>query len=170
MKKSFTLIELSVVIAVIAILLGVIIPNAVNFMEKSRDAKRVSDINTIALALESFYDDNGRYPNQADDGVSSSGEKFDGSSNIENVLKPYIRGGIPKDPLYKNSSSQFYYAYDPSHSVDWCDSDATNDTSAPVLGFRRKETDSVELSKDTCEGSDQDLDNAVYNIAFVEPD
>ncbi len=170
MKKNFTLIELSVVIAVIAILLGIIIPNATNFMKKSRDAKRLSDMNTIALALESFYDDKGRYPNEVDDGVSNNGEKFDGSSETEKALKPYIRGGMPKDPLYKNKSSRFYYAYDPVHVVDWCDSDAGNDTSAPVLGFRRKETDSIEISKDACSGGDMQLDQAAYNIAFVEPE
>src|SRR3989338_8985438 len=61
-KLSFTLIELSVVIAIITILASISIPNVSRYMMKSRDAKRLSDMQVLSLAIESFYDDQGHYP------------------------------------------------------------------------------------------------------------
>ena len=61
-KKGFSLIELIVVIAIIAILSAVIITNITSSRSKARDAKRISDIANIQLALEQFFDSCRRYP------------------------------------------------------------------------------------------------------------
>ena len=61
-KKGFSLIELIVVIAIIAILSAVIITNITSSRSKARDAKRISDIANIQLALEQFFDRCRRYP------------------------------------------------------------------------------------------------------------
>jgi len=60
-KKGFTLIELLVVIAIIGILSSVVLASLNSAREKSRDAKRVSDIKQLQLALELFWDTNGEY-------------------------------------------------------------------------------------------------------------
>lgn len=61
-NKGFTLIELLVVIAIIGILSSVVLASLNSAREKSRDAKRVSDIKQMQLALELYYDSNGQYP------------------------------------------------------------------------------------------------------------
>lgn len=61
-KKGFSLIELIVVIAIIAILSAVIITNITSSRSKARDAKRISDIANIQLALEQFFDRCRQYP------------------------------------------------------------------------------------------------------------
>lgn len=61
-NKGFTLIELLVVIAIIGILSSVVLASLNSAREKSRDAKRVSDIKQVQLALELYYDANGQYP------------------------------------------------------------------------------------------------------------
>lgn len=61
-KKGFTLIELLVVIAIIGILSSVVLASLNSARTKSRDAKRVSDIKQLQLALELYYDDNAGYP------------------------------------------------------------------------------------------------------------
>lgn len=169
MKKAFTVIELSVVIAVLAILAGAVTANVAYFMRRARDARRLSDMSVIGLALESFYYDQGRYPDAANDGFATP-ERFAAGSESEKVLRSYVRGGVPRDPLYVDEDSEFYYAYYHSHPVDWCDGDPGTDTTSPILGFSRKETDTISLNTDTCTGDfgADPVGASVYNIAFSE--
>lgn len=57
-NKGFTLIELLVVIAIIGILSSVVLASLNNAREKARDARRISDIKNLQLALELHADDN----------------------------------------------------------------------------------------------------------------
>jgi len=61
-NRGFTLIELLVVIAIIGILSSVVLASLNTARQKSRDAKRVSDIKQLQLALELYFDANGGYP------------------------------------------------------------------------------------------------------------
>jgi prepilin-type N-terminal cleavage/methylation domain-containing protein len=61
-KKGFTLIELLVVIAIIGLLSTLAVVSLNNAREKSRDAKRVSDIRQIQTGLELYYADQNGYP------------------------------------------------------------------------------------------------------------
>jgi len=62
-NKAFTLIELLVVIAIIGILSSVVLASLNTARAKGRDARRVSDIKQIQLALELYADQNfGKYP------------------------------------------------------------------------------------------------------------
>ncbi len=62
-QKGFTLIELLVVIAIIGILSSVVLTSLGTARAKGRDARRVSDIKQIQLALELYADQNlGKYP------------------------------------------------------------------------------------------------------------
>jgi len=61
-NKGFTLIELLVVIAIIGILSSVVLASLNSAREKSRDAKRISDVKQLQLALELSYDTNNAYP------------------------------------------------------------------------------------------------------------
>jgi len=64
-KKGFTLIELLVVIAIIGLLSTLAVVSLNNARQKSRDAKRVSDIKQIQTALELYFADQNSYPLQA---------------------------------------------------------------------------------------------------------
>ena len=64
-KKGFTLIELLVVIAIIGLLATLAVVALQNARQKSRDAKRVSDIKQLQTALDLFYSDNTTYPAEA---------------------------------------------------------------------------------------------------------
>ena len=61
-KKGFTLIELLVVIAIIGLLSTLAVVALGSAREKSRDARRLSDVKQIQTALELFYTDNNSYP------------------------------------------------------------------------------------------------------------
>jgi len=61
-KKGFTLIELLVVIAIIGLLSTLAVIALNNARQKSRDAKRVSDVKQLQSALELYYNDASGYP------------------------------------------------------------------------------------------------------------
>jgi len=59
MKKGFTLIELLIVIAILALLMSIIIItlNPAELLKKSRDTKRVSDLNALRTAINLYVTD-----------------------------------------------------------------------------------------------------------------
>lgn len=90
-NKGFTLIELLVVIAIIGILSSVVLASLNSARQKSRDAKRISDIKQIQVALELYFDSNGRYP-----------------QNIGEVVTAGFLPATPADPL---NSGIYTYKY-----------------------------------------------------------
>lgn len=64
-RKGFTLIELLVVIAIIGILATIILVSLGTARRRARDARRISDVRQIALALQLFREDNTAYPQNA---------------------------------------------------------------------------------------------------------
>lgn len=100
-ERGFTLIELLVVIAIIGILSSVVLASLNSAREGSRDARRISDIKQLQLALELYFDDNGSYPNA----ISSS-----------NLVDPGYIPTIPTDP-----SDDSAYGFDiNSGGTDYC--------------------------------------------------
>lgn len=69
-KKGFTLIELLVVIAIIGILSTFAVVSLQGARSRARDAKRISDVRQIMIALELYFNDAGQYP--ASTSVTSS--------------------------------------------------------------------------------------------------
>ncbi len=61
-QKGFTLIELLVVISIIGLLSTLAVVSLNNARQKSRDAKRISDVRQIQTALELYYNDANGYP------------------------------------------------------------------------------------------------------------
>lgn len=60
-KRGFTLIEIMVVVLIIMILSGLAIVSVNQARKQARDAKRISDMNTIASALQAYYADHHSY-------------------------------------------------------------------------------------------------------------
>src|SRR5205823_3733463 len=74
MKKGFTLIELLIVVAIIAILAAIAVPNFLEAQTRSKVARSVSDMRTLATGIESYAVDHNRYP--IDGGASPDGYPF----------------------------------------------------------------------------------------------
>lgn len=60
--KGFTLIELAVVLAIIAVLAAVMTPIITNYVDQSRVARATSDVKTIAEAIKAYNRDTAQYP------------------------------------------------------------------------------------------------------------
>jgi len=61
-ELGFSLIELLIVIAIIGVLVTMLVFYLTQVQKNGRDAKRQSDLQTVAGALRRFYSDNGHFP------------------------------------------------------------------------------------------------------------
>jgi len=61
-ERGFTLIELLIVVAIIAILAAILIPNFLRARAQSQVSASKGNMKNIATALESYFVDNGAYP------------------------------------------------------------------------------------------------------------
>jgi general secretion pathway protein G len=85
---GFTLIELLVVMAIIATLLTLALPRYFGSVDKSKEVTLVQSLATMRDAIDKFYSDNGRYPDQIADLVE----------------KRYLRT-IPVDPITESKDT-----------------------------------------------------------------
>lgn len=86
-KKGFTLTELLIVIAIIAVLGGIAYPVSMSAIAKSREATCLSNLRSIGVGLQGYLQDNGnRLPELA------LGRDGKGSPEpvLETVLLPYV--------------------------------------------------------------------------------
>mgnify|MGYP001386898394 CR=1 FL=1 len=61
-QRGFTLLEMMVVVAIIAILAGILIPNFTRARAQAQTAACIGNMKTIATALELYYTDKQSYP------------------------------------------------------------------------------------------------------------
>jgi general secretion pathway protein G len=63
-KKGFTLVELLVVVAIIAILAAALVPRLLGYTDRARQARAMSDLGTMKTVIETYTADqgNGVYP------------------------------------------------------------------------------------------------------------
>jgi prepilin-type N-terminal cleavage/methylation domain-containing protein len=62
MKKAFTLIELLIVVAIIAILAAIAVPNFLESQTRAKVSRAMADMRTIATAIEAYTVDYNRHP------------------------------------------------------------------------------------------------------------
>lgn len=124
-ERGFTLIELLVVIAIIGILSSVVLASLNSARKKGRDARRISDLKQIQLALEMYYDSNSsEYP----DAMSS--------------LAPTFISKVPTDP------QGGAYSYDNLTSAGADCAVASGTCTNYVLGATLEDTTNAALSSD----------------------
>ncbi|MBI2644213.1 MAG: prepilin-type N-terminal cleavage/methylation domain-containing protein [Candidatus Wildermuthbacteria bacterium] len=75
-KRSFTLIELLIVIAVLGILANIVFVNLSSAKEKAYFARAKQELRSIALAAYLYKEQNGKYPSDADRGIDPDPANF----------------------------------------------------------------------------------------------
>jgi len=82
MKKGFTLVEISVVIAIISILCAIAYPMAAGSVRKAREATLRQDLRVMRECIDKYHSAFGKYPAELDD----------------LVRKRFLRA-VPPDPI-----------------------------------------------------------------------
>lgn len=114
MKRAFTLIELLIVVAIIAILAAIAVPNFLEAQVRAKVSRTKADMRTTDLALNSYAVDNNAFPNchrfgiaMADGavpgGARQAGAKADpvGTMILERLSTPiaYVANVLSRDPF-----------------------------------------------------------------------
>ncbi|HEV3088650.1 MAG TPA: prepilin-type N-terminal cleavage/methylation domain-containing protein [Candidatus Elarobacter sp.] len=97
-ERGFTLIELMIVVAIIAILAGILIPNFVNARSQAQTAACESNLRAIATAMELYYADNQVYPTASGAAVQPSLLTVNGVAYLNNT---------PKDPAAQSGAATY---------------------------------------------------------------
>jgi len=101
-QTAFTLIELLITVAVIAILAAIAVPNFLEAQTRSKVARAKADMRTLKTALEAYAVDNNSYPLNAG-GIGLTGA-------LLNLTQPIVYiTSLPKDPFVQDAL-YFYFA------------------------------------------------------------
>jgi general secretion pathway protein G len=114
--RGFTLLELLVVIAVIAILAGLVSPMIFRNVGDAKVSATRSQIEMLGLALDAYRLDNDYYPS-TEQGLAALIQAPSVEPLPRNWRGPYLRKGVPVDAwgrpyLYKSPGEQNPQSYD----------------------------------------------------------
>ncbi len=105
-QGAFTLIELLIVVAIIAILAAIAVPNFLEAQTRAKVSRAKSDMRTLATALESYYVDNNNYvpSSPVSDGDKANEAFHNVSVEVPSVLIDALQGNHNK--LWKMTNIQ----------------------------------------------------------------
>lgn len=105
MKRGFTLIELLIVMAVIAILAGIMLPHFQGIKDESKLSRAETEISLLKNAVESFAQYQGVYPSNITTALTQSQPKV-----INKVLAdPFKTDASTTPPTYGYENHTSYY-------------------------------------------------------------
>ncbi|QDC43575.1 type II secretion system protein [Methylophilus medardicus] len=88
MKRGFTLIEMLVVLAILAMLLTIVTPKFMHMLQRSKETILRHDLLTMRDAIDKFYSDKNRYP-----------------ETLEELVERNYMKAIPPDPITERSDT-----------------------------------------------------------------
>jgi len=116
--RGFTLIELLVVIAIIGILASIVLASLNTARKKGRDARRVSDMKQVQLALELFFDSNdSQYP------IGNASPGYDMTNSATLDLAPAYIPALPVDPVNLGANVYKYVGTTDNGNLTQCAAD-----------------------------------------------
>ena len=108
-NKGFSLVELIIVIAIMAILAGVLAPQFVKYIGRSRISTDIQNAQQIATAISAEFADTARTTAVAEQTITDGKAKWDGDTDAASTARTQkeVFGGVPK---VKAASGNFKYS------------------------------------------------------------
>lgn len=110
-ERGFTLLEMMVVVAIIAILAAILIPNFTHARAQAATSACMSNMKTIATAMELYYTDNQNYPTATKTSVTT----VPGLSTYLGNQNPIDPAGAGNYEITTDESASGVWSYD-----IWC--------------------------------------------------
>lgn len=121
-RDGFTLVELMVVMAIIAMLLAIASPRYFNGVDKSKEAVLHENLALTRQALDKYFSDNAKYPDALDELVSKKYlrslpvDPITGSATTWTIVPPDVSG---KGAVFDIKSAADGAGRDGSAYKDW---------------------------------------------------
>lgn len=98
LSSGFTLIEILIAIAIIGVLASIAIPSYQDYKEKARVTQAITDIASISVKIEAYWQDARAYPtNLADVGIIGMLDPWGNAYRYLDLTKPGATGAARKD-------------------------------------------------------------------------
>ncbi len=111
-KKGFTLIEMVVVLAVVAILAAILAPTIARHIKESKVTRTVNEVQVIAAAIGSLYKDTGYWPYTNTNGPSGGVDRvISDTSHVPTATEPSAGGGAANWGTYGVTKPLYDYLY-----------------------------------------------------------
>ena len=128
LQQGFSLIEILIVVALIAVIAGMVANQVFGGQDKAKYKLAVADVTSLSSKIDQFEMDTGALPQRLEDLVSSPG-------NAKGWLGPYVKEGALRDPWntpyeYRVSDRSFTvtsYGADKKPGGTGVDADITNE-------------------------------------------
>ena len=142
-QSGFTLIEILIVIALIGIIGTAFLSNFFSSIARGRDSRRKQDLRSINQALELYYNDNRRYP----DDLPPGGDPFSHPDNSEIIY-------MTKTPV------------DPQTGVRYCYETADGSSYWMGVGLENTQDPDVLVNPVSCGGNPYNYGIASSNVTL----
>ncbi len=109
-NKAFTIVELLTVMAVIALLIGLLVPALAMVRDRARDMQQRAQFHSISTGLEMFQADFGDYPESHDNfySVESTDERnYGGAQKLAEALVGYDLLGVHPRTAFRSDGQRY---------------------------------------------------------------
>ena len=112
-NKGFSLVELIVVIAIMAVLVGVLAPQFIKYVEKSRQSTDITNLDSIKQVVEAYYADRDGLPSKIKIEVDTTNKVFickEGSNDVSSTV--LSQGGVQSTKVKGTWKTQLSATWD----------------------------------------------------------